>query len=177
MSTQYEVSVSYSPDEIILNSFIKTTGCFSTPAHVENLRGLPQSNGSLLVSWNPPLEPNASKICYYEIEIWKQDMPHSSYYFKVYTEGLSRLFTEMNVVNDPLIIKVWAINTNTNLDGATCYGLIPSCSGRYKSEVATVKYYNPVNGLNSSSSIFEIWCLRGFLFLNLFIRSVTDVFN
>lgn len=133
---------------------------------MSNLKGTPNPDGSLLVDWQAPVNLNATKICYYKLEIWKQDMPHSSYYMQVFTPKLKFLFGEKTVVNDRLIIKAWAINTDVDLEGHACYSDESKCVGRFTSDVVLANYYNPIDSnLNCSNSI-RLGNIK-YLFVNL----------
>ena len=169
--TDYEIRVTVDSKDIYLGSFKKATFGFETPSSVDRLETIRLPDKSLLVNWQPPINSNAPAVCYYQIEVWKP-IPHSSYFIKTYIKSAPFKITNQALIDDALIIKVFAINTNLDLNGSNCYESGLNFDKILKSNEA-VYYYSPVG--NGSSRLIRL--NYNFLFCCFTLKFVIFVKN
>lgn len=131
---------------------------------VTQLETIRQSDKSLMVNWQRPRFINAPFICYYQIEVWKTAVPHSSYYIKTFTDRAPFTIKSQALVDDPLTIRIYAVNTNIALNGSDCY-----CSNNFTKTMKsqeTVFYYSPSDN-NSQAVRYEFkLVICSFIFIN-----------
>ncbi len=81
---KYDIFISYNQkapikDKQYEGTKISTTTCFGAPDRVTNLKAEENSDGDLLISWQPPIKINAPRVCYYEVVVTETQTSSSKY--------------------------------------------------------------------------------------------------
>lgn len=166
--TNYTIRVTYDDEKTFLKSLSENTVAYGAPSEVLDLKAELKSNNTLLITWQAPLTLNAPKVCYYQIDVWKNYVAHSSYYIRKYQPELEFLINNQLLMNDKFTVKVAAVNTNKALNGSVCYSDTIDYTEQFIGTIAEIEYIPPDrSGLNNAKSIYEFQ-LHLFVFIFLF---------